>query len=124
MKLKDSENPILVKSKSFAIEIVKLVQYLRNEKKEYTLSDQILRSGTSIGANCREGIHAASKSDFYNKLNIACKEAAETQYWLELLVETGYISKISFATLYEKCSELVAILVSITKTQKFHNSQS
>lgn len=118
MKLKDSENPILVKSKSFAIEIIKMVQYLRNEKKEYTLSDQILRSGTSIGANCREGIHAASKADFYNKLNVACKEAAETQYWLELLVETGYISKNSFTALYEKCSELVAILVSITKTQK------
>ncbi len=120
MKFKDSENPILCKSKSFAIKIIKIVQKIRAEQKEYALTDQILRSGTSIGANCMEGVHAASKPDFYNKLNIACKEAAETQYWLELLFETKYLTNSEYNDLRNDCDELVAILVAITKTQKIN----
>ena len=86
-------NPILIKSKKFAVRIVRLCQYLQAEKQEYVLSKQMLRSGTSIGANIREGTQAASRPDFINKLSIALKESVETEYWLELLFETAYLTK-------------------------------
>ena len=77
------------KSKAFALRIIKLYQFLCDSKKEYVLSKQILRSGTSIGANAKEGVNAQSKADFYAKMYIAYKEANETEYWLELLYESG-----------------------------------
>ena len=112
------DNAVAAKSKAFAVRIIKLYQYLREEKKEYTLSKQILRSGTSIGANVREGYRAQSKPDFYSKLGIAMKEADETAYWLELLHETDYIDDSQFESIYADCEEILKILVSITKTQK------
>ena len=112
------DNAVAAKSKAFAVRIIKLYQYLREEKKEYTLSKQILRSGTSIGANVREGYRAQSKPDFYSKLGIAMKEADETAYWLELLHETDYIDDSQFESIYADCEEVLKILVSITKTQK------
>ena len=110
------ENIILDKSKAFALRIIRLYQYLC--EKEYVLSKQVLRSGTSIGANAKEAAHAQSKADFYAKMYIAYKEANETEYWLELLAESGYIEKEAFDSIYADCKELIKILASITKTQK------
>lgn len=112
------ENTILDKSKQFSLRIIKLYKYLREDKKETILSRQILRSGTSIGANVKESTCAQSKPDFYNKLFIAFKEAAETEYWLELLHESDYIDDKSFDSIYADCQELLKLLSSITKTQK------
>lgn len=112
------ENIILDKSKAFALRIIRLYQYLCETKKEYVLSKQVLRSGTSIGANAKEAAHAQSKEDFYAKMYIAYKEANETEYWLELLAESGYIEKEAFDSIYADCKELIKILASITKTQK------
>lgn len=112
------ENVILDKSKAFALRIIRLYQYLCETKKEYVLSKQVLRSGTSIGANAKEAAHAQSKADFYAKMYISYKEANETEYWLELLAESGYIEKDAFDSIYADCKELIKILASITKTQK------
>ena len=113
------ENNIIVdKSKGFALRIIRLYQYLCDDKKEYVLSKQLLRSGTSIGANIKEAIRAQSKPDFYAKLNISLKETSETEYWLELLHESGYIDEQGFASIYNDCQELIKLLVSITKHQK------
>ena len=112
------ENIIVVKSKAFAIRIVKLSKFLNDSKKEFILSKQIIRSGTSIGANIKEAIRGQSKADFYAKMNIALKEASETEYWLEILNETDYIDNNLFESLYSDCQELIKILISITKTQK------
>ena len=112
------ENIVVIKSKTFAIRIVKLSKYLNENKKEYVLSKQILKSGTSIGANVKEAIRAQSKADFYSKMNIALKEASETEYWLEILNETDYIENVLFKSIYSDCEELIKILISITKTQK------
>ena len=111
-------NAILEKSKAFALRIIKLYQYLTDEKREYVLSKQLLRSGTSIGANARESKRGQSKPDFYAKLNIALKEADESAYWLELLHESDYIDEKQFESIYTDCNEVIALLVSITKTQK------
>lgn len=91
---------------------------LCDEKREYVLSKQILRSGTSIGANAREAKRGQSKSDFLSKLSIALKEADETQYWLELLNKTDYINDELYDDLYSDCEELIRILTAITKTVK------
>lgn len=112
------ENIIVVKSKAFAIRIVKLSKYLNDCKKEYILSKQLLKSGTSIGANVKEAVRGQSKADFYAKMNIALKEASETEYWLEILAETDYIEKNLFESMYFDCQELIKNLMSITKTQK------
>ena len=121
------ENTILVKSKAFALRIVKMCNYLKKEKKEYTLSEQLLKSGTSIGANVKESNFAQSTADFYAKMYIAQKEAGETEYWLELLYESGYIEKNLFDSFYADCQELIKLLVSITKNSKrvvkFHKKQ-
>ncbi|MBQ6250382.1 four helix bundle protein [Ruminococcus sp.] len=111
------DNLIVDKSKSFALRIIKLYKYLVSEKKEYILSKQILRCGTSIGANVKEAIRGQSKADFYSKMNIALKEASETEYWLELLHESDYIESVHFQSIYSDCQELLKILMSITKTQ-------
>ncbi len=112
------QNIIVVKSKDFAIRIVKLYRYLNENKKEYVLSKQLLKSGTSIGANVKEAIRGQSKPDFYAKMNIALKEASETEYWLEILKEAEYIDEVSFKSIYADCQEILKILMSITKTQK------
>lgn len=110
------ENLILAKSKAFALRVIRLYQYLCETKKEYILSKQVLRSGTSIGANAKEAAHAQSKA--YAKMYIAYKEANETEYWLELLHESGYIEKDAFDSIYSDCKEIIKILAAITKTQK------
>ena len=113
-----SENVLLDKSKAFALRIIKMYKYLTEEKKEFILSKQILRSGTSIGANAREASRGQSKADFYAKLYISLKEADETHYWLELLYESDYLPETEYKTIYGECEELIRILVSITKKQK------
>ena len=112
------ENVIVIKSKQFAIRIIRLYQYLCREKKEYVLSNQLLRSGTSIGANVKEAIRGQSKADFIAKMNIALKEASESEYWLELLHMTGYLNDNQFSSIYANCQELLRILTSIIKTSK------
>ena len=110
------DNVIVEKSKAFAVRIIKLYQYLRAQKREYVLSKQLLRSGTSIGANVKEAIRGQSRPDFISKMNIALKEASETEYWLELLYETEYLSKQQFDSIHDDCVELVKLLMSIVKT--------
>ena len=107
------ENVILNKSKAFAVNVVRLCQSLQSEKHEYILSKQILRSGTSIGANAKEAINGSSNKDFGNKMTIALKEAGETEYWLEILFETDYICKEQFDSMITDCRELIKILTSI-----------
>ena len=100
----------------FSIRMVELYQKLSSGKHEYVLSKQVLRSGTSIGANIREAKRAQSTPDFYSKLTISLKEADETQYWLELLHRTGFVSDDVFRSINSDCEELIKLLVSITKT--------
>jgi len=117
------ETALQIKSKAFAVKIINMYKYLCDEKHEYILSKQILRSGTSIGANVREAKRAQTTPDFYAKLFISLKEAEETEYWLELLSETDYLSKTMFDSLYADCEELIKLLVSSTKTIKENKSK-
>ena len=110
------ENTAREKSKRFAVRIVRLYQYLRNEKREYVLSKQLLRSGTSIGANLAEAECAISRKDFLAKVYIALKECAETKYWLELLQETNYLNTDAYQSIYADCEELRRMLSATTKT--------
>ena len=112
------DNTIQIISKAFALRVIKLFKYLKDEKQEFVLSKQVLRSGTSIGANVRESINAQSTMDFINKFNIALKEANETQYWLELLHESEYINDSEYDSIYADCSRIVATLIKIIKTKK------
>ena len=109
---------VMNKSYAFALRIVKLYKYLAYEKKVYVLSKQLLRSGTSIGALIKEGEHAQSKADFLNKMNIALKEANETQYWIELLRDSGYLSSEESLSIYDNANELIRLLASIVKSTK------
>ena len=113
-----NESPLMIKSKAFALDVIRVCKVLRAVKCESALINQFLRSGTSIGANVKEAIRGQSKPDFYSKLNIALKEASETEYWLEILYETEYIDKKLFDSINSDCQELIKLLVSITKTQK------
>ena len=106
------------KSYEFAIEIVKLSQFLQTEKKEFVLSRQILRSGIAIGALLREAEYGQSKADFVNKVSISLKEANETEYWLLILKDTEYLEKDQFNDLHKSCKELMAMLISSIKTMK------
>lgn len=108
-------NILLIKSKHFAIRCVRLYKFLCSEKNEYILSKQLLRSGTSIGANVKESQFAPSRADFANKLSIAQKEAGESEYWIEVLEETGYLSKNQSESMLKDCRELLKLLQSITK---------
>lgn len=117
-----NNNIIVDKSKAFALRIIKLYKYLTDNYCISPMATQILKSGTSIGANIKEAVRAQSKPDFYSKMNIALKESSETEYWLELLHESDYISKDQFENIYSDCEELIKILVSITKTQNNNNS--
>ena len=122
-----SESIIAAKAYAFALEIVKIYKVLVNEKKEYVLSKQLLRSGTSIGANINEAISGQSKRDFVHKLNIALKEARETSYWLNLLKDSEYINQVECETLNGKCNEIIKMLTSIimtTKERYFNNNNS
>ncbi len=110
------ENIIREKSFCLAKEIVMIYQYLTREKREYVLSKQILRSGTSVGANIAEGIAGQTKKDFRRKMSIAYKEARETDFWLRLLCETGYLTKEKANPSLKICDEVIRILFAILKT--------
>jgi four helix bundle protein len=112
------ENIIKDKSLQFAIRIVNLYKYLVKEKNEFVMSKQILRCGTSIGANCREGDFAESKLDFIHKFAIAQKECNETIYWLELLLATKYISETEFTSISTDAIEIMKLLTSIIVSSK------
>lgn len=106
------------KSFKFAVRVVNLCRYLQAEHKEYVLSKQLLRSGTSIGANVAESQQAQSRPDFVHKLNVALKEAYETDYWLRLMHATNYLSTQEFESIIANCQELEKLLISIVKTSK------
>ena len=110
------ENVIEEKSFAFAVRVVKLSKYLRETKKEYTLSKQLLRCGTSIGANIAEAQRGQSKADFIAKMSIALKEANETQYWLRLLFHTDYLTKEEFNSIHKDLAEVLSVLTAICKT--------
>ena len=112
------DSVILSKSLQFAARIFKLYQYLTKEKHETVISKQIIRSGTSIGANANEAIYGVSKSDFIAKLQISLKETAETEYWLRLLVMSEYLSEPEGQSMIADCLEIKRILVSTLKTAK------
>ena len=112
------ENIVKNKSFTFAVRIVKLYQYLCENKREFVLSKQLLRSGTSVGAMIREAEHAETKNDFKHKLAIAQKEINETIYWLELLKETAYLNDEEFISINEDATEIIKLLTTIIKSVK------
>ena len=115
-----TENALKDKSFLFALRVIKCYQFLQTDQKEFVLSKQLLRSGTSIGANIREAEQAQSKSDFIHKLSISIKETNETLYWLELLGHSGYLKKNEFESIYQDCIELIKLLTSIIKKAKIN----
>lgn len=110
------ENAVEQKSFQFAIRIVNLYRLLKNERNEFVISKQLLRAGTSIGANVAEAQQAQSRADFRAKLGIALKEASETKYWLRLLGATDYLTAAEFESIFSDCVELEKLLVSIIKS--------
>ncbi|MDE5799548.1 MAG: four helix bundle protein [Paramuribaculum sp.] len=112
----DKDNLIVIESKAFAIRCIRLYQYLTDNKKEFVMCRQLLRCGTSIGANVKEALRGQSKADFGAKMNIALKEANESEYWLELLLETDYISQEGFDSMIDDCKRLIRLLTAIVKT--------
>lgn len=114
------DNLVQQKSYAFALRIIKLYSYLTENKKEYVLSKQILRSGTSIGANIEEAIGAQSKTDFISKLSIAYKEARETSYWIRLLKDSNYLIDKEFDSIMTDIEELLRIITKIQKTSKLN----
>lgn len=118
-----SENAVQQKSYAFALRIVKAYRYLAEEKKEFVLSKQLLRSGTSVGANVEEAIGGQTKKDFFAKLNIAYKEAWETMYWLRLLKDSDILNEKESDSLMNDCDELLKIIGTIIKTMKVKLNQ-
>ena len=116
-------NAIQDKSKNFAIRIIKCYKFLTEQKHEMIISKQLLRSGTSIGANVRESRNAQSRSDFLNKLNIALKEAGETDYWLDIIHSAEYFTDEEFKSLKSDNDELLRLLTSIIKTTKSNETE-
>lgn len=112
------DNVVFDKSKKFAIRVVKLYKYLCDEKKEFVLSKQLLRSGTSIGANISEANCSISKKEFLSKMYIAFKECAESKYWLDLLFDTDYLTQTEYDSIMNDCTEIQKLLSSITKTTR------
>jgi four helix bundle protein len=110
-----SDSPLLVKSKAFALEIIRICNEIKRNQKESILTNQLVRSGTSIGANIREAFYAHSKADFIAKLQIALKECSESEYWLELLIESGYCQN---KVILQNCVELKKILIASINTAK------
>ncbi len=123
VKKKDNDSIIAKKSYAFALQIIVVYKFLVEEKKEFILSKQLLRAGTSIGANVNEAVSAQSKRDFVHKLSIALKEAKETEYWLNLLKDSNYISQKKFEEIFNSSNEIIKILSSIilTTKQKYFN---
>ena len=115
------ESPLREKSMDLAVRIVSLAKALREEHKEFALADQVLRSGTSIGANIHEAQYAHGKLDFIAKLQIALKEANETGYWLELLLKTNYIAPARYQELDNACSQIRVMLIKSINTAKGRN---
>lgn len=113
-----NKSTIQNKSRDFAIRIINCYKFLTEEHKEFVMSKQLLRCGTSIGANTRESKNAQSRMDFLNKLNVALKEADETEYWLELLYATDYLDKKMYDSINTDCVELIKLLTAIIKTLK------
>lgn len=113
-----NNSPLMTKSKSFALEIIKLCNELRREKRESVLTNQLIRSGTSVGANIREAFYGHSKADFIAKLQIALKECSESEYWLELIIESGYSDDKSVLA---QCEELKRLLIASLNTAKARN---
>jgi four helix bundle protein len=113
-----ADSIIKEKAMDFAVRIVNLYQYLCTEKKEFVMSKQLLRSGTSIGANINEALQGFSKNDFIYKLSIALKEASETEYWLTLLYKTNYLTKKEFESIKKDNMELLKMLTAIIKTSR------
>ena len=109
------QSPLLLKSKEFALDIIKLCNFVKKNSHESVLTNQLVRSGTSIGANIREAFYAHSKADFIAKLQIALKECSESEYWLELLTESGYYDDKS---ILDKCIELKKMLIASINTAK------
>ena len=109
------ESPLIIKSKEFALKIIRVCNEIKNTKKESVLTNQLIRSGTSIGANIREAFYAHGKADFIAKLQIALKECSESEYWLELLIESGYYDK---KDILESCLEIKRLLISSLNTAK------
>lgn len=118
------DNVILKRSYAFAVRIVKMCQYLVKTKKEFVLSKQVLRSGTSIGANVEESVGAQSRADFLSKISVAFKEARETAYWLRLLKDTDYLTESEFESMHEEAEEICRILASIQRSTKENASQN
>jgi len=116
--MKKDESPLCVQSKAFALRVVRLYRHLVEKKNEFVLSKQVLRSGTSIGANVREAVQAQSKADFVSKLSIALKEGSETEYWLELLTESGIMTEKQGESLFGDLGSLQKMLTSSIKTAK------
>ena len=108
-------SPLLDKSKAFALQIIKVCNVIKTEKKESVLTNQLIRSGTSIGANIREAFYAHSKADFIARLQIALKECSESEYWLELLIESGYYDDTA---VLEQCIEIKKLLIASINTAK------
>lgn len=113
------DNIIQIKSYNFALRIIKLYKYLVENKREFVLSKQILRCGTSIGANVEEAIGGQSRADFVSKFSIAYKEARETHYWLRLLHDSKFLTRKQFDSLISDCEELIKIIAKIQKTTKY-----
>ncbi len=112
------DSPLLIKSKAFALEVIKICNEIKQSKRESVLTNQFLRSGTSIVANIREAFYAHGKADFIAKLQIALKECSESEYWIELLFESGYYND---KTILDKCTELKRILIASINTTKENN---
>ena len=118
MSERKKPNVVREKSFAFALQVIKLVQWLQDEKREFVLSKQLIRSGTAIGALVREAEHAQSRPDFIQQMNLALKEANETDYWIELLSQSKLITAAHYDTLHPHIQELIKLLVSIVKTSK------
>ncbi len=118
-----ADNTVVRKSKDFAIRCVNAYKFLSEQQHEYVMSRQMLKSGTSIGANVKEAIRGQTKPDFGAKMNIALKEASETEYWIELLGETGYLDGKMTESLLADCVELLRLLTAIVKTTFVGKSQ-
>ena len=115
-----ADSPLLVKSKAFALDIIRVCNDIKQNKRESVLTNQLIRSGTSIGANIREAFFAHGKADFIAKLQIALKECSESEYWLELLIESGYYND---KAILDKCIEVKKILIASINTAKDNNSR-
>ena len=118
LERKETENNVYEISRTFAIRIVNLYKYLKEERSEFIMSKQLFRSGTSIGANVFEGKNAQSRADFTNKMNVALKEATESAYLIDLLHETHFLNDKEFDSIYDECSKIIGVLTKIVKATK------